>query len=192
MPPNLRLTRCASVTYPSQKPHTAAISIAHTANRTVMVPQRLPPARAPTAARRGVSRRNSGLLEQRPNVGLAAAEAHECLHRIQTPAARENGIEKAGGGGAIEHAGLLERIKGVGGEHFGPFIAVVACGVSAGKNVGETRRHAIERRCRYNRHSLPYAIERFRNPRAGGRIEVRMQFEIEAGQLDLPQRIEGR
>src|ERR1700712_2019728 len=103
-----------------------------------------PPARASAPrARRWAScreftgRENTVLLEQRPDIGLPAAEIDESFQRIPAAAAGKDGIQKAMCGLAVEHAVLLECGERVGCEHLGPFVAVVAGCVATGEDVPE-------------------------------------------------------
>src|SRR6202030_4590420 len=80
---------------------------------------------APAAARPAASRCNSGLLEQRPHVGLAPAKPNERVHGIDAAASAKDGLAKARSGLGVENAGFLESFESICGKHFGPFVAVV-------------------------------------------------------------------
>src|SRR6185437_14363082 len=82
------------------------------------------------------------LRQQRADVGAAAAELDEGLQGIPAAPAGKDGIQEPPGGGAIEHAALLERREGIRGEDLRPLVAVVAGRVAAGEDVSEAVREA--------------------------------------------------
>src|SRR5688572_11372930 len=83
------------------------------------------------------------LLEQGVHIGRAAAELHEGVERLARAALRQDGVEETLRRGAIEHAFLGERRERVGGENFGPLVAVVTGRVAAREDVREVERHAV-------------------------------------------------
>src|SRR5450755_1555923 len=92
---------------------------------------------AAAARRQRASGSDTVLLEQRRDLRLAAAKLHERLERIAAAAARENAVEEAPRGGAIECPALDKGRKGIRRQHFRPLIAVIAGSVAAGKDVAE-------------------------------------------------------
>lgn len=82
--------------------------------------------------------------QQRINARLTTAKFDEQIHRLARAALFEDGVEKLQAGGAIEYAVLFELGERVGRQHFGPFIAVVTGRVTAGKDVREAVRKAVE------------------------------------------------
>src|SRR5579872_5337698 len=91
------------------------------------------PALPGDAALRG----DSVLTQQRCHLGLAATKFHEGLQGLARAAARENAVEKTARRGQIEGTALEECAEGVGGQHLGPLIAVIARRIASGKNVRE-------------------------------------------------------
>src|ERR1700685_3028017 len=100
-------------------------------------------AAVPAAAGRQAALRPGGdpvCLQQRGDLRLTAAKLDERLERIAAAATRQDAVEKAPRGGAIECPTLDERRKCVRRQHLGPFVAVVAGGVAAGKDMAEAGR----------------------------------------------------
>ena len=76
-------------------------------------------------------------LEEGIDGGRLPPEALVEDHGVFAAAAFEDVAAEGGGGGAVEDAVLLEDGEGVRVEHFRPFVAVVACGVSSAEDVPE-------------------------------------------------------
>ena len=82
------------------------------------------------------------MAQQRIHLRFAAAEGFEGFHRAARAAAREDFVPEM-------RAGLPDVVaffKGgisVGTQHFGPGIAVIACGVAAGEDVAEAVGEAV-------------------------------------------------
>src|ERR1700691_4128297 len=90
---------------------------------------------ATAVGRQRASGGNTLLLEQRRDLRLAAAKLDERLERIAAAAPRQDAVEKAPRGDAIECPALDERRKCVGRQHLGPFVAVITGGVATGKDM---------------------------------------------------------
>ena len=91
------------------------------------------------AAVAGELRRQPGVAQQRLGARLAAAEGAEHLQRMAAAAERQHRVAEAAAGrgdrrGVVE-PGLLEGREGVGGQHLGPLVAVVAGRVAAREDV---------------------------------------------------------
>ena len=71
---------------------------------------------------------------------MAAEPDVEC-HRVFAAAFGEDVLAERAGDVAVEDALLLEEGEGVGFEYLGPFVAIVACRITAAEDVGEGRRH---------------------------------------------------
>src|SRR5262245_47511209 len=80
---------------------------------------------------------DAGLLQQRVELWLTAAEIDERVERLAAAARREHRAPEALGRGSVEHAGFLERGERIGREHLGPLVAVVARRVAAAEDVTE-------------------------------------------------------
>ena len=106
------------------------------------------------------------------------------------PPRREDGFAKPGRRFCVENTGFLESLEGIGGEHLGPFVAVVAGGVAPGEYVGETGGHPIEGRGRHDGDPLPHGGQRRGDIRTHPGIEIGVQLKIECREFDLPQRVE--
>ena len=104
------------------------------------------------AARQASPASDAVQLSSGCDVRLAAAELDEGLERIAAAAAREDAVEEALRRGAVEDAALLEGREGVGRQHLGPLVAVVAGRVAAGEDVAEAVREAVPLRHRHHRH----------------------------------------
>ena len=78
--------------------------------------------------------------QQRLDVRLPAAEFFIKRHGVVGPAPGKDVVPERGGGFFIENAGLLEGLEGVGVQHFGPDVTVVARRVHAGEDVPEIGR----------------------------------------------------
>ncbi|RYE82010.1 MAG: hypothetical protein EOO75_21340, partial [Myxococcales bacterium] len=131
-----------------------------------------PPA-SPPSRRRGGRHAEAEALEQRLDAGLGAAEAPEQLPRLLAVAALEDLAPEAVAGGPVEDAALAEHVEGVGVEHLGPLVRVVAGRVADGarEQVGERGQHGVvvgQGRRRVPRQDV--APE-------GDRVEVRGQLE---------------
>ena len=76
-------------------------------------------------------------FQERFDVGIAAGEIVEELHRVLAPAAREEGVAEMIAVFALQAAMLLEPFDAVGIELFAPDVAVITGAVTAGKGVRE-------------------------------------------------------
>ena len=90
----------------------------------------------------------------------------------------------------VEHALLLEQAVGVGRQHLGPLVAVVAGRVAAGEDVREAVREAVVRRRDHHRHLAPDLLEQLQRRRASRRVEVVMQVHVEQRELQLPHELQ--
>jgi len=83
------------------------------------------------------------LREQRLEPRLASPEFDEQFHRGAAAALREDGVAKAPGDVGIGQPFFLERAEGVGRQHFGPLVAVVARRIAAREDVRKAVRKAV-------------------------------------------------
>ncbi len=67
--------------------------------------------------------------------GAAAADFQDLLTEASTG---------FGAGGTVRRCGFFKGCIGIGLQHFGPFVAVVAGAVATGKDMAEAVRHAAE------------------------------------------------
>src|SRR5690606_36634003 len=104
-----------------------------------------PPIPSP-AGEGDASRRHAVVAQQGVEAGLAAAEGLEVLQRAAAAAAGKDLAQEAGAGFGQLPGGFLERGIGVGAEHLGPLVAVVAGRVVAGEDVVELVRETVPRR----------------------------------------------
>src|SRR5258708_6275687 len=125
------------------------------AQDTAAVPPRATPASRGTL----LPREDPVLPEQCRHLGRAAAEFDEGFEGIAAAAAAEDRIQEALRGRRIEHAALLESGEGVRREHFGPLVAVIAGGVTAGEDVAEAVGEAVPLRDRHDRDFAAYLAE---------------------------------
>src|SRR3569623_2309273 len=88
--------------------------------------------------------RNAAVPQQRVDGRLAAAELAAQLHGFARTALLQYGGQKTQAGVAVENALLLEGGERVRRQHLGPFVAVIAGGVTAGEDVREAVRKAVE------------------------------------------------
>ncbi len=86
-------------------------------------------------------------MQQMRRIGLLSAPGGVHLHRILAVAAREDFLAEARADLAVEPALLLHVGEGVGGQHFGPHVGVIARRIAAGKHMREERT-AVARRHR--------------------------------------------
>src|ERR1041384_5206661 len=114
---------------------------------------------APTSGRAIVRSSNAVLLEQGAHVGAPSAKLHEGIERVTAATAYQDRVEESIGGGVIEHAGFLERRERIGGEHLGPFVAVIAGGIAAREDVSEAVREAIPVRYGHDRDFASHFVE---------------------------------
>ena len=96
----------------------------------------------------------------------------------------------AGGldGGGVVEAGFFEGGEGIGGEDFGPLVAVVTGGVTAGENVREGVLEALPRRWPHYRDFGAHLVEQGLDVAARRVLDV--QAEIEQRELDLAQHLQ--
>src|SRR5690606_27943217 len=97
------------------------------------------------------------VTQQRVDLRLAAAEGDERLERRPAAADAEYLVPEAPARFGIEHAVLLEQAVGVGGEHFGPLVAVVTRRITACEYMREVVRKAVVRGRNHHGHALAHA-----------------------------------
>ena len=109
-------------------------------------------------------RHHPAVAQQRVDLGLAAAEGLEGFQRraaaahcqdLAPEALASLGVEQA----ALARAGLLEGGEGVGRQHLGPLVAVVARRVAAGEDVREAVREAVPGGRDHHRDFLAHLVE---------------------------------
>src|SRR5687768_3108438 len=93
---------------------------------------------------------------------------------------------------AIEHALLLERRECIGGQHFGPFIAVVPGGVTTREYVPEVVREAIPLGNREHAYRRAYLAEYLIDARPERRVVFGVQAKIEQREFELAHARESR
>src|SRR6266498_131185 len=81
--------------------------------------------------------------QQRVDSRFAAAKRLERFERRTAAADGEDLVAEARTGPGVEHALLLEQAVGVGREHFGPLVAVVAGRVATGEDMREIVQEAV-------------------------------------------------
>lgn len=127
---------------------------------------------------------HAAVAQQGVDFRTAAAEGDEVFHRIAAGAASEDFPSEACAGLGIEHARLLKGGERVGGEDFGPLVAVVACGIAAGKDVGEALREAVVVGREAHGNLSAHVLQKVLNVIRVG-IEARVQEHVEECKLDL-------
>ena len=89
---------------------------------------------------------------------------------------------------AVGAHGFLEGGVGVGTEHLGPFVAVVARGIAAGEDVAEAVRNARERGHGQHGHFGAHLFSQGLD--VGGGVVLGMQQHVEQREFDLAQRLQ--
>jgi len=73
---------------------------------------------------------DTAVSQQGVDLGLASAEGDKQVHRVPRAALFEDVVQERLAGFRIEHTVFLEQREGIRGQDLGPFIAVIACGLS--------------------------------------------------------------
>ncbi len=89
------------------------------------------------------------MAEQCLGAGLSASEGCEYLHWVAAAAQGQHRVAKAvagfSQGRVVIEADFFKGSKGIGAQHFGPEVAIVASRVTPGKNVGKGTEEGIFR-----------------------------------------------
>ena len=97
--------------------------------------------------------------QQRINPGFPAPEGLEQIRRVRRTAFLQDVVQKSLTALRIEHAFLFEQGKGIRRQYLGPFITVVAGGITSGEDMRETVREPIKRRRLDDRHLIPNLLK---------------------------------
>ena len=143
---------------------------------------------------RTVASRVSGRQSQMPQQGLyarpATSKRDEQIHGVPGAALFQHRVQKLRAGGPIEDPTFLELGVGIGGQHLGPFVAVITGGVPAGEDMPEPVLEAVEGR-RFDHRDLvanPIQDRLDRGTVIGPGQPV--QAEVEQREFDLSQHLQ--
>src|SRR5450631_955768 len=125
------------------------------------------------------------LPEQRVHIGPPAAKFDERIKRVAAAAAGEDRIEETLRGGAVKYTLLLKCTEGVGSEHLSPLVAVIACGVAAGKHVPEAVCKAIPLWNWGDADGRAHGGQDLGDAPAQRRVVARVQLEVEQREFEL-------
>ncbi len=132
------------------------------------------------------------MAQQGIHLGLATTEGAEQLHGLPGAALLQDVLQEGVAGLRIEDPLLLEAGEGIGGEHLGPLVAVVARRIAPCEDVGEAVLEAVERRRRHHRHLAAHLAQQRRDLVRVGRVKLLVQAEVEQGELQLAQHLHRR
>src|SRR5574340_1818794 len=137
---------------------------------------------------RQLSRRDAVEAQERVENRCAAAEFDEQFHGFAAAALAENRVQETLAGGAVEDAGFFEGTVGIGGQHFGPQIAVIAGGVTAGEDVREAVRKTVPGGHRHDADVAAHFRERaLHEVRTDVGICLHVQAKVQQTEFQLPQ-----
>ncbi len=125
-------------------------------------------------------------LEEGVDGGLLTAEALIEGHGVLGAALGEDAVAEAAGRGTVEDAVVLEYAEGVGLEHFGPLIAVVAGRIAARHDVGELYGHTGVGELRHDDGVFPGLLLKLHQV-AGERLALGVVSHVEQSEAHLPQ-----
>ncbi len=91
----------------------------------------------------------------------------------------------------IEDALFLEQGKGIGGQDLGPFVAVVARRVTAGKDVGKAMGEAVEGRRFEGGDLITDLVQDLGDASAASRVVFQVDAEVEEGEFELAGHLNG-
>ena len=91
----------------------------------------------------------------------------------------------------VEDAPFLEKGKGIGGQDFGPLIAVVARRVPTGEDVGKAVGKAVEGRRLERGDLIPYLLQDLMDTATTGRFVFQVDAEVEEGEFELARHLYG-
>ncbi len=83
--------------------------------------------------------------QQRIDRRCAPTKLHKQLHRLTRPALLEDIVQKFEPSATVENTVLFKLGKRIGRQHLGPFVTVIAGGVTAGEDMTEAVLKAVER-----------------------------------------------
>ena len=122
---------------------------------------------------------------------LTPAKGNEEFHGIPRATLLEDVLAEGTARIDVEDALFLEKREGIGGQDFGPLVAVVARRVPTGEDVGKAVGKAVEGRRLEGRDLIPYLLQDLVDPTTTERIVFQVDAEVEEGEFELACHLRG-
>src|SRR5690554_7278181 len=139
----------------------------------------------------GSGRTDAAVAQQGLDAGLAAAEGAEQLRGIPGAALLEDLSAEAPARLRVEDTRFLEGAPGIGGEHLGPLVAVVARRIAAGEDMAEAVLEAVEGGAGHHRDGVAHLVEQRLDLAGRGGHELVVQAQVEDRELQLAHHAHG-